>query len=576
MKRNLMKTRILLVGVEIAFACLAIAHASALPYEGIWIGKTSQNYGIEISVQDGVALSVSTSYTGIGCTVTQTESFSGYSTGGQFSVGWQSHYSGVYNSTTDTWQGQVSLASTQCFGFAFGSWEASRVSRVSASPTSFETLETIATTDLPQSFPKNLKKLKFHGQFIWGINGGNVYKIDTTGGIVAIYSIPDASLAGIAFENDNLWLIGSVSGTGGWSLYKLDGGGNVIQSYKLQNVPFNGFSGLMFDGFYLWSTNTFGKLSKFSRSGETVASYDTKIFPLSDDILFDGKFVWVTSNSKLYKLNASGVILSSYDVPGALLAFNAPYLWIVDNFNKKLDKIDAATGGIVSSYDLPISPSGIASDKGYFWMADGNSKFYALRENPAISEAGGPVTRTFTISNPGSLGLVMNDFSVAGENASDFTVQNNTCAGKPIATFASCTFDLKFQSTSGGIKKAKLGIASNDPKTPNFSLLLTGSVPFLTVNNTNKTGGTVVSNVGGIACGSSCASTIASGSTVTLTAIPVDGYQFSGWSGDCSGYGNSCTLMLDTAKTVTANFAVFKIHQPVWKRAIGSIIQGGR
>ena len=96
----------------------------------------------------------------------------------------------------------------------------------------------------------------------------------------------------------------------------------------------------------------------------------------------------------------------------------------------------------------------------------------------------------------------------------------------------------------------------------------------LTVSNANVTYGTVSSNVGGIVCNSTCSASFASGSSVTLTAIPVNGYQFTGWGGACSGYGNSCTVTMNAAQTVTANFAVFKV-QPVWKRVIKSIIQGG-
>ena len=94
----------------------------------------------------------------------------------------------------------------------------------------------------------------------------------------------------------------------------------------------------------------------------------------------------------------------------------------------------------------------------------------------------------------------------------------------------------------------------------------------LTVTNANSVGGTVTSNVGGIACGTGCSASIASGTAITLTAIPVSGYQFTGWGGACTGYGNSCTVTMSAAQTVSANFAPFKIHQPIWKRAIEAII----
>jgi hypothetical protein len=44
--------------------------------------------------------------------------------------------------------------------------------------------------------------------------------------------------------------------------------------------------------------------------------------------------------------------------------------------------------------------------------------------------------------------------------------------------------------------------------------------------------------------------------TVTLTAVPADCYEFAGWSGDCSGTSQECSLTMDADKSVTANFAI--------------------
>lgn len=54
-------------------------------------------------------------------------------------------------------------------------------------------------------------------------------------------------------------------------------------------------------------------------------------------------------------------------------------------------------------------------------------------------------------------------------------------------------------------------------------------------------------------CIDDCSQVFVEGQTVILTAVPATNYEFTGWSGDCSGSGN-CTLTMDTAKSVTANF----------------------
>jgi uncharacterized repeat protein (TIGR02543 family) len=67
--------------------------------------------------------------------------------------------------------------------------------------------------------------------------------------------------------------------------------------------------------------------------------------------------------------------------------------------------------------------------------------------------------------------------------------------------------------------------------------------------------GTVTSNPAGISCGTDCAETLAAGSTVTLTAVPSSNAIFTGWGGSCAGGSPTCNVIMDAAKSVTANFA---------------------
>lgn len=75
----------------------------------------------------------------------------------------------------------------------------------------------------------------------------------------------------------------------------------------------------------------------------------------------------------------------------------------------------------------------------------------------------------------------------------------------------------------------------------------------------NKVGNGVVTSgesPAKIECGATCTANYPSGSAVTLTATPADGYVFSGWSnGGCTGSSATCNLTVDAAKTVTATFA---------------------
>jgi uncharacterized repeat protein (TIGR02543 family) len=77
--------------------------------------------------------------------------------------------------------------------------------------------------------------------------------------------------------------------------------------------------------------------------------------------------------------------------------------------------------------------------------------------------------------------------------------------------------------------------------------------------NPMPTNGNVTSSPAGINCGSggsTCSASFTSGSTVALTATPSTGYTFAGWTGDCSGCGNSttCNIIMTANKTCSANF----------------------
>jgi uncharacterized repeat protein (TIGR02543 family) len=62
---------------------------------------------------------------------------------------------------------------------------------------------------------------------------------------------------------------------------------------------------------------------------------------------------------------------------------------------------------------------------------------------------------------------------------------------------------------------------------------------------------------GGISCGNgkaTCIAKVKQESTIGLTATPVRGATFIGWSGACNGRAPTCTLQMDVAKKVSATF----------------------
>ncbi len=129
--------------------------------------------------------------------------------------------------------------------------------------------------------------------------------------------------------------------------------------------------------------------------------------------------------------------------------------------------------------------------------------------------------------------------------------------------------------TVSGISAGTCTITANQTGNDNYNPALPKTLSFevtigktLIVSNLNSTRGIINSDQTGISCGNSCTASFCDGSKVMLRATPVTGYQFSGWGGNCYGYGNSCVLTMDAAKSVTGNFEVFNKRRSSWKRAL--------
>ncbi len=87
--------------------------------------------------------------------------------------------------------------------------------------------------------------------------------------------------------------------------------------------------------------------------------------------------------------------------------------------------------------------------------------------------------------------------------------------------------------------------------------------PLLKVSVTGS--GKVTSAPAGINCGSDCSERYTAGTTVTLTAAPASGQQFTGWAGAGSSCGraSTCSVKMDGARTVSASFSTTPQQWPL-------------
>jgi len=77
----------------------------------------------------------------------------------------------------------------------------------------------------------------------------------------------------------------------------------------------------------------------------------------------------------------------------------------------------------------------------------------------------------------------------------------------------------------------------------------------LTTAKTGNGTGTITSSPAGIDCGAACSGIYDWSTQVTLTATPATGSTFKGWTGACSGTATTCTVAMDQAQNITADFA---------------------
>ena len=235
------------------------------------------------------------------------------------------------------------------------------------------------------------------------------------------------------------------------------------------------------------------------------------------------------------------------------------------------------TAGAYDPYAVTISAEGQL-----FIATDGGSYEIDQSQPPAVNfgsvNVGLNTVQTFTLQNIGNEPLNSEASPIVSVSGTSFF--SYTSSGGPIpycteaASFSiepgqSCLVGIIFEATVPGAQVGTATISDNNlngaPATQTANLSGTGVAPLsysLAITDIGSGSGEVTSNDALISCSLSggvqsgnCSYTYPTQTNVTLTAIPVAGSVFVGWSsGGCTGTSPTCTIAVNSAYNVTAAF----------------------
>ncbi|MCW5808403.1 MAG: Ig-like domain-containing protein, partial [Deltaproteobacteria bacterium] len=182
----------------------------------------------------------------------------------------------------------------------------------------------------------------------------------------------------------------------------------------------------------------------------------------------------------------------------------------------------------------------------------------------------GPVATTATVTDtmPAKLTNVVWTCAATGGGTCPAAGSGNISNAVSLPVGATLTYTVDASIIAGTGTSSVVNTAtvtatgsSTDPDSTNNTAVDTNTIGELFTLAVSKLGtaaaGAISSTPSAIDCGASCTSSSArflDGSQVILTASPIPGASFLGWSGACSGTQTTCTVTMTGAKNVFARF----------------------
>ena len=315
--------------------------------------------------------------------------------------------------------------------------------------------------------------------------------------IVATYTIPGKA-SGLAWDGTYLYF--GIYGSNGDQVYKFDpsSGTNEI---LFTSAQLEDSFGMTWDGSNLWITDHANSSSspayamKFDMTGNVLSQFDLPDHYMSG-IAWDNGDFWVATYypdpGTIYKVDNTGDILLQIPSPNSQpwdLCKQGDFLWVADYNANMLYKIDQ-TGAIVENHACEdMKPSGVVYDGQYLWYVDGELSSNSTLYKVDLSGSGTPqIDVPVTSFNYGNVTLGdsavwycdVNNTGTADLVITNLVIMNAVpifhwiALPQTIIPGGSTQLPFIYKPTEPVPLDTWIIIQSNDPVTPEVTLLVTG------------------------------------------------------------------------------------------------------
>ena len=139
---------------------------------------------------------------------------------------------------------------------------------------------------------------------------------------------------------------------------------------------------LCFDGNSLWLLDTDVPATIYkidATNGMIFDSFDISgIIEHPRNLAWDDKSLWCLASDGLYQLDTLCAVISFFTCETCRdITYVSGYIWCVDPFTDRLQKIDPSSGEVVKSYNFTTEfPAGFAFDGNSLWVCDMGSSYH--------------------------------------------------------------------------------------------------------------------------------------------------------------------------------------------------------